>query len=35
MNHYGMALLKSCAIVFFLLPYGAIKPMLRKKDFFV
>ena len=33
MNYYGMALVKLCAIVFFLLPYGAIKLMLRKKDF--
>ena len=33
MNYYGMALLKLCAIVFFLLPYGSIKLMLRKKNF--
>ena len=33
MNYYGMALVKLCAIVFFLFPYGAIKLMLRKKDF--
>jgi len=31
MNYYGMAPLKLCAIVFFLLPYGSIKLMLRKK----
>jgi hypothetical protein len=34
MNYYGMALLKLCAIVFFLLPCSAIKLMVRKKDFF-
>jgi hypothetical protein len=33
MNYYGMALVKLCAIVFFLFPYGSIKLMLRKKDF--
>ena len=33
MNYYGMALVKLCAIVLFLLPYSAIKLMLRKKDF--
>ena len=33
MNYYGMALLKLFAIVFFLLPYGSIKLMLRKKNF--
>ena len=33
MNYYGMALVKLFAIVIFLFPYGAIKLMLRKKDF--
>ena len=31
-NYYGMALVKLCAVVFFLLPYGAIKLVLHKKD---
>ncbi|MEJ2233759.1 MAG: hypothetical protein P8X67_07525 [Syntrophobacterales bacterium] len=33
MNYYGMALVKLCAVVFFLLPYGAIKLRLRKKKY--
>ena len=32
-NYYGMALVKLCAVVFFLLPYGAIKLMSRKKKY--
>jgi hypothetical protein len=32
LNYYGMAFLKLGAIVFFLLPYCAIKLMLRKRD---
>jgi hypothetical protein len=32
-NYYGMALVKLCAVVFFLLPYGSIKLVLRKRDF--
>jgi hypothetical protein len=34
-NYYGMALVKLCAVVFFLLPYGAIKLRSRKRDFFI
>lgn len=31
MNYYGMALIKICAIMFFLFPYVSIKLVLRKK----
>ena len=34
-NYYGMALVKLCAVVFFLLPCGAIKIRSRKRDFFI
>jgi hypothetical protein len=34
-NYYGMALVKLCAVVFFLLPHGAIKLRSRKRDFFI
>jgi hypothetical protein len=31
-NYYGMALIKICAILFFLFPYLSIKLVLRKKE---